>query len=91
MLGVSFDSVEANRAFAEKYCFTYRLLSDTTKAMCVAYGAAGAPPHKYAQRVSYLLGPDGTVLEAYPNVSPATHAAQVLEHLDAHRAGGGAS
>lgn len=84
MLGVSFDSVEANRRFAEKQCFTFKLLSDLSKEMCVAYGASAPAPLSYAQRVSYLIGPEATVLEAYPNVSPSSHAAEVLVHIAKH-------
>ena len=39
ILGVSFDPVDANRAFAEKFDFNFPLLSDTSKAMGIAYVA----------------------------------------------------
>lgn len=32
----------------------------------------------FAKRVSYLVGGDGRVLKAYPEVDPATHAQEVL-------------
>src|SRR5262245_38711116 len=39
ILGVSFDSPEANKAFQEKHGFPFPLLCDTTKAMGLAYHA----------------------------------------------------
>ena len=32
----------------------------------------------FAKRVSYLVGGDGKVLRAYPDVDPASHAQEVL-------------
>jgi peroxiredoxin Q/BCP len=40
VLGVSFDSVEENRAFTEKCDFPYALLCDTDRAIGLAYSAA---------------------------------------------------
>ena len=36
-----------------------------------------------AKRVSYLVGPDGTVLMNYPDVDPKTHAAEVVADYQA--------
>ena len=52
---MSFDSVEENCAFAEKFNFNYSLLSDTTRAMSVAYGAAKDPHAKYPDRITYIV------------------------------------
>lgn len=77
MLGVSYDSPEKNRAFAEKNDLPFRLLTDPDRELAKAVGAARAllPVPK---RVSYLIGPDGIILEAYPDVDPKTHAAEVI-------------
>ena len=34
------------------------------------------------KRISYLVGADGTVLVAYPDVKPSEHAAEVLADLE---------
>ena len=39
VLGISFDSVEENRAFAEKFDYPFRLLCDTERTVGMAYGA----------------------------------------------------
>lgn len=83
VLGVSFDTVEENRAFAEKFSFPFRLLCDTERAMGMAYGAADAPDQGYAKRISYVLDEQGRVLHAYPKVKPDAHLDEVLGDLGA--------
>ena len=78
MLGVSYDTPEKNRKFAEKNALPFRLLSDRDHELAKSVGAARALV-PYAKRISYLVGPDGTVLAAYPDVKPSTHAEEVLE------------
>jgi len=74
--------VEENRAFAEKFDFNFPLLSDTSRTVGLAYGACDDAGAKHAKRVSYLIGPDGRVRKAYPNVDPATHPDEVLAGLE---------
>ncbi len=81
VLGVSFDSVEDNRAFAEKFDFPYRLLCDTNRELGIAYGAARNADEGYAKRISYLIGEDGKILLAYPKVDPKGHLDQILNDL----------
>ena len=87
MYGVSYDSSETNRAFAERHHLPFLLLSDTDRALARAVGAA-IPLLPFPKRVSYLVGADGTVLKAYPKVTPATHAEEVLEDYRALTAAG---
>jgi peroxiredoxin Q/BCP len=81
VLGVSFDTVTANAAFAEKEDFPFRLLSDHERKLGVQVGAADSPSRLFARRISYLIGPDGTVLKSYRDVNPATHAQEVLNDV----------
>jgi peroxiredoxin Q/BCP len=83
VLGISFDGVDENRAFAEKFGFPFRLLCDVDRSVGMAYGAADGPKAGYAKRVSYLIGEDGRVLKAYPKVDPKTHLDRVLSDLAA--------
>jgi peroxiredoxin Q/BCP len=80
VLGVSYDSPEKNRLFAEKNGLPFRLLSDRDHELAKSVGAARALL-PFAKRVSYLVGPDGRVLEAYADVDPKTHAEEVLEDV----------
>ncbi len=85
-MGASFDGVEANRAFAEKFSFPFLLLSDTDRSLGVAYGAADNPDAGYAKRISYLIDPEGNIARAYDQVSPKKHPGQILEDLAALKA-----
>lgn len=74
---MSYDSPRKNRQFAEKNNLPFRLLSDRDHELARSVGAARTLI-PLAKRVSYLVGPDGLVLQTYPDVDPKTHAQQVL-------------
>ena len=82
VLGVSFDSPEKNRAFAEKNNLPFLLLSDKDHEVAEAVGASRALL-PFAKRISYLVDEGGIVLKTYPKVDPATHAQEVLEDYQA--------
>ena len=86
VFGVSYDSPKNNQKFADRYHLQFLLLSDSDRGLAKAVGASSIllPVPK---RISYLVGADGTVLKAYPKVSPAAHAAEVLADLEAIRGG----
>lgn len=83
IVGVSFDPVEANAAFARKHGFRFPLLSDLDRRLALAFGAADGTAARYARRVSALLDEEGRVLRLYPRVNPLTHPDEVLRDLDA--------
>jgi peroxiredoxin Q/BCP len=83
VLGVSFDAPEKNAEFVRAEAFPFRLLSDQDHALAVAVGAARSSDQSTATRISYLVGPDGKVRRTYGEVSPASHAGQVLGDFDA--------
>ncbi len=83
MLGVSFDPVEANRAFAEKHGFPYRLLSDPDRALGLAYRACAGAEAPFARRITYVIGPDGRVEEAIETKDPGGQADAILAQLAA--------
>ena len=79
MLGISFDSVEDNRAFAEKFELPFRLLCDTDRRVGLAYGACDAATDGYPRRYTYVIGPDGTVEQAIDTKDPGGQAAEILQ------------
>ena len=81
ILGASFDSPEENRAFRDKFNFPYDLLCDTSKAMGLAYGAAGDASASTPARISYLIDPEGKVAKVYGKVVPDDHPGEVLREL----------
>jgi peroxiredoxin Q/BCP len=81
--GISFDSVDDNRKFAEKFSFPYPLLCDPERKVGIAYGAADTPDAGYAKRISYVIDEQGKILLAYPKVNPKEHLDTVLRDLAA--------
>jgi len=80
-LGVSFDSVAENAAFAQKYQFPFLLLCDTARTIGLAYGACENANAGYAKRISYVIDEQGKIEKAYDSVSPRSHPAEVLADL----------
>ena len=76
--GVSLDSPESHRAFREKYNLNFPLLTDENGRAADALGVL-REHGKSANRVTFLLGPDGRISKVYPEVSPETHADEILE------------
>ncbi|TMA28385.1 MAG: redoxin domain-containing protein [Deltaproteobacteria bacterium] len=81
ILGISFDTVQENRAFAEKFKFPYPLLCDTSRTVGTQYGAADPGETKNARRIAYIIGPEGKVRNVFPKANTATFAADVLALL----------
>lgn len=78
VFGVSADSVESHKKFAEKYALPFTLLSDAKNEVAKAYGAHSVAFNK---RISYLISPDGMIAKAYPKVDPAHHGAEILKDI----------
>jgi peroxiredoxin Q/BCP len=81
IFGVSFDTEAENAAFAEKFSFPFPLLSDTDHEVGLAYGACDSPTDGYAQRITYVIGPDGLIEQAMKTKDPGGQAASLLATL----------
>ena len=81
VLGVSFDSVEDNAAFARKFDFTYPLLCDTERELGLAYKACDSKVDPYPNRITYVIGPDGKIEQALETKDPAGQAAELAAKL----------
>jgi thioredoxin-dependent peroxiredoxin len=84
VIGVSADPVKAQEAFKKKHKLSIDLLSDETHAMLEAYGVWGkksmyGKTFMGINRITYLIGPDGRVAQAWPKVRVDGHAAEVLK------------
>jgi peroxiredoxin Q/BCP len=86
VLGVSPDSVEDLRKFADKYGLAFTLLSDPGGQVAQQYGV-WAEKSNFGktyfgnQRSSVLVDPEGSVARVFPNVKPAEHDELVLGAL----------
>jgi peroxiredoxin Q/BCP len=81
VFGISFDPPAANKAFAEKFKFPYRLLSDTERKVAIAYGAADDATARSAKRQTFVIGPDGKIEQAIDVKDAAGQADQLLEAM----------
>jgi peroxiredoxin Q/BCP len=76
--GVSLDSPESHRRFREKYGLNFPLLTDEDGRAAEALGVLREGGEK-ANRITFLLDPSGRIARVYPEVSPETHADEILE------------
>jgi peroxiredoxin Q/BCP len=86
ILGVSPDSLDSHRKFAQKNKITVTLLSDTEHAVIEAYDAWGTKKmygkeFKGVVRSTVLIDPKGVVKAAWPKAPSKGHASEVLEAL----------
>lgn len=81
ILGVSFDDVEGNAKFAEKFHFQFPLLSDTDRRIGLAYGAADSAKDEYAKRIAYVIDENGKIAEAHAKVDARSYPAEQLKSL----------
>ena len=78
VIGASTDPVEANRRFAEKYNFKFKLLSDPSGAVARAYGVL-REDSLTAERTTFIIDPEGRVKAILSNIRPAEkHADEAL-------------
>jgi len=73
--------VAENKAFADKFQFPYRLLSDPERKVGLAYKACDNAQERYAQRFTYVIGPDGRIEQAIDTKDPAAQAESLLASL----------
>jgi len=86
VIGVSPDTVEAVKKFADKFDLDFTLLADADHAVAEKYGTwveKSMYGKKYmgVQRATFIIGPDGKIARAFPKVSPKTHDDTVLKAL----------
>jgi peroxiredoxin Q/BCP len=84
IVGLSFDTPDENRAWAEEQCFGFPLLSDVDHSVGRLFGVERDPDDQYAafpRRVSYLVDPDGVIRKTYAVAGVQDHAAAVLSAL----------
>ena len=86
VIGISADSVKAQKNFCTKQAFPFPLLSDPEKETIKAYEAFGlkkfmGKEYEGIYRISYLIDEKGMIEKAYEKVKPKEHAVQVLSDL----------
>ncbi len=86
VLGISRDTVKAQKKFATKYDLNYPLLADDQMLLIKRFDLLkekkmyGKPVTGVA-RTTYLIGPDQKLIHVFENVKPEGHAEEVLALL----------
>ncbi len=86
VIGISKDSTESHRKFAEKYSLPFILLSDPDLEAIKAYGV-WQEKKLYGKvsfgvvRTTFIIDENGNVEKVMPKVKPDTNAAEILEYL----------
>ncbi|TSD06184.1 MAG: peroxiredoxin Q/BCP [Parcubacteria group bacterium Greene0714_7] len=91
VFGISTDSVESHKKFAEKYQLPFSLLADEQKEVVAKYGVWGEKKmmgrtYMGTKRTSFLIDPNGVIKKVYEGVKPEVHAEEVLADLDSFMA-----
>lgn len=86
VLGISTDSVESHKKFADGFGLPFTLLADEHKEVVGRYGVFGerkfmGKTYMSTSRTSFLVDPVGKIAKVYGKVRPETHATEVLADL----------
>ena len=88
VLGVSRDSVRTHDNYRNKHGFPFHLLSDKDEALCKQFDVIKEKKlygrtYMGIVRSTFLLGPDGVLLNEWRNIKVPGHAQAVLETVQA--------
>ena len=84
VIGVSRDSVRTHKNYKRKHEFPFHLLSDSEETLCKQFDVIKEKKlygrtYMGIERSTFLLGPDGTLLEEWRKVKVPDHAQAVLD------------
>jgi len=83
VFGVSLDSVESHKRFAEKHNLPFALLSDEGGQVAKSYDSLNNfLSFKTAKRNTFIIDPEGKIAKIYLSVKPSTHSQMVLDDLN---------
>jgi peroxiredoxin Q/BCP len=82
VVGVSVDSTDSHKEFCAKEGLSFKLLSDQDKTVVAQYGSMGDHMGiKMAKRNTFLIDPQGKIVQVWTAVNPQQHSEQVLAAL----------
>jgi peroxiredoxin Q/BCP len=84
VIGVSHDPLDKLQKFSVSECRSkFAVAADTNGTVMKAYDAVLAQHPQYANRTSYVIAPDGTIIYTYTSLDPALHVQNTLTALKA--------
>jgi|SRR5208282_4028388 len=88
VIGVSHDDIDTLNKFSVSECRSkFAVAADKDQKIMKSYDAVLAIKPEYADRVSYVIAPDGRVVYAYTSLSPEKHVENTLDALRKWSAG----
>jgi peroxiredoxin Q/BCP len=86
LLGISPDTPNAQRKFADKESLPFTLLADADKKVAKAYGVL-QEKNMYGKKIlgiartTFIIGAEGEIEHIFEKVKPVGHSEQVLAYL----------
>ena len=91
IFGISKDTVQSHKKFADKFNLNFPLLSDVSADTIKAYGAWA--PKKFMGREfmgivrkTYLINPLGDIVKTYEGMKLENHAQEILHDIQSYQA-----
>ena len=82
VIGVSHDDIDTLNKFSVSECRSkFAVAADRDQSIMKSYDAVLAIKPEYADRVSYVIAPDGHIIYAYQSLNPERHVANTLDAL----------
>lgn len=82
VIGISTDDIETQLKFSTQACQgKFAVASDATKTVIKSYDAAMMIMPDYANRVSYVIAPDHSIVYNYQSLNPSKHVERTLGAL----------
>jgi peroxiredoxin Q/BCP len=76
LVGISTDSLDSHKQFAEHHKLPFHLISDTDGTIAKAYGVPNTAG--FLGRQTFVIGADGNVKKIYRSVDVTKHASEIL-------------
>jgi thioredoxin-dependent peroxiredoxin len=82
VIGVSHDDLATLQKFSTSECRSkFAVAADTNQIVMKEYDAILPQHAQYANRTSYVIAPDGTIVYTYTNLDPSLHVQNTLNAL----------
>ncbi len=82
VIGVSHDNIETLNKFSVSECRSkFAVAADGDQRIMKAYDAVLTVKPEYADRISYVISPDGHIVYAYSSLNPEKHVENTLSAL----------
>ena len=84
VIGVSADDIDTLSKFSVKSCQSrFPVASDESKSVIQSFDAVMQTRPDFANRLSYVIAPDGKVASYYQNLNPDKHVERMLDAVKA--------